>query len=200
MGPLRSAYIKLSSYSTRLAIVGVTACVLANHDLVRLWVGNAQYGGALLTGVFCIRIFQEANIRGTGGVLLATGRIRAWALASIVETLLTAILLVVLVRAYGLVGAALGSLLGRTLTIAWIVPWLVCRAIGLPISRYVMEGIVQPALWSLPGALAVVAIVSLISVPVSWPYLAALMILCFGANALCFEGRQWIRSFSNAES
>jgi O-antigen/teichoic acid export membrane protein len=191
---LQAAFVRLSGYAARLSICGATVCALGNHDFVTLWVGGSQYGGVALTIVFCYWVLQDTFSRGTAGALYASGELRLWAWICLGEAALNLGCSLLLVREYGLLGVALGTAIGKTLTTAWLIPVLICRTMHFNPGRYLLDGLIKPALRSLPGVLGVALIFTWQQGEPSWLRLALLGVTVFAANVLAFEGVQFARN------
>lgn len=185
---LRSTYLRLSVYAMRLAIVGATICALGNRDLVTLWVGGDQYGGAALSAIFCYWVLQDTLSRGTASAIFATGQLRGWAFVCLAEAVLNLGASLVLVKQYGLIGAALGTAIGKTLTSAWLTPLLVCRSINITLRHYSWVGVFQPIIRSLPAVALTVIIYWMLPETATWWKLAVLAIAAVFSNLVVFEG------------
>ncbi|MDA7540937.1 oligosaccharide flippase family protein [bacterium] len=192
---LRTTFCQLTSFAVRLGVCSATVCALGNRDFVILWVGNSQFGGLALSSMFCIWGLQDVFFRGAAGVIFASGRLRGFGFASIIEAALNVSLSLVLVQKYGLVGVALGTVVAKTLTTGWFVPVTICRSINLQLSRYLIDGLIKPAFRCLLG----VSVVTVIFIGIgqgyepSWWRLVLLGGAVFGTNILAFEGIQFAR-------
>src|SRR5207253_2647432 len=82
---LRRGYLALVYYSTRLALVGAAVVALLNPQFVALWVGPQGFGGMSLNLVFVYWVLLDTILRGTSIIPLATGDMKAWAIASLFE-------------------------------------------------------------------------------------------------------------------
>jgi O-antigen/teichoic acid export membrane protein len=198
LNSLRSAFIRLSAYSTRLAVIGVVICILGNQDFVTLWVGESQFGGVALTAVFCLWIAQDTIYRGIVTYVYATDLVRPWALISIAEGVLNLGISIILVRSLGLLGVALGTLIAKSFTSAWAIPKMICRRIQLSVGIYSWQGILRPLLRSLPGvSVTIVGYNALPSDPSIWK-LVALGALTISTNIVMFEGGPLLDRARNA--
>ena len=61
---------------------------------------------------------------------------------------------IVLVRAYGVIGTAIGTLIPRLIVSAIIGPWYVCRETGLPLRTFWVGAFIQPTIAIAPFAIA----------------------------------------------
>jgi O-antigen/teichoic acid export membrane protein len=191
---LQRVTLRLGAYSARLAVVGAAVYAAVNQQFVALWVGPQQFGGTLLCAVFCYWILQDTISRSTTGIVFASGKLRLWSFASLAEAALNLAASLLLVRQLGLVGVALGTSIGKTLTTAWIVPLLICRSIRLSARRFIWEGILKPGLISLPSVVATLSLAVLLSADLGWLRLFVIGAAASVANFLSFEGRVLLRN------
>jgi O-antigen/teichoic acid export membrane protein len=92
---------------------GVFCVVLAvNEGFVGWWVGAGQFGGLLLTALVLLNMILRHWNLTTGCVLFAFGFERRLAVTALLDGLLTVGATLALTPAYGLTGAAAGSLAG----------------------------------------------------------------------------------------
>jgi O-antigen/teichoic acid export membrane protein len=134
-------------------VAGVTLCLVGFGDqIVALWMGPG-FGESIpplyvlvLAGV--IMVGQGP----AGTILLAAGRHRAVAAASVMDILLNIGLSVVLVSRYGLTGVALGTALPyAVLNVAVLVP-MACRTLNVPLRRFAAVVITPSLVALLPAA------------------------------------------------
>jgi O-antigen/teichoic acid export membrane protein len=100
-----------------LMMSGALACIvlLVNQSFVRWWVGPDQYGGFLLTTVLVIgMVLRHWNLTAVY-TLFALGHDRRISLTTLIDGGVTLIASVALTFRYGLVGAALGTVIGVAL-------------------------------------------------------------------------------------
>lgn len=196
---LQSAFIRLSAYGTRLACVGACVYALCNRAFVTLWVGPEQFGGVLLTAVFCLWVLQDSIFRGTVTVIYATNDLRRWSFACLIEAALNLSLSIWLVHEIGIIGVAVGTVVSKACSTMWVLPMLVCRKFRFSLNAYIRQGILGPILWSIPGVAATAALVWAIPSNVSWPALGCVGAVAGLTNLLCFEGRERLKRRSPSE-
>jgi O-antigen/teichoic acid export membrane protein len=90
-------------------------------------------------------------------VLLGMGRARAVGLINTAEGLLNLTISIVLVSAYGAIGAALGTLISSYLIGPANFP-LACRATAYPLGQFARKSLVPALVSSLPSAIAMLAV------------------------------------------
>ena len=148
-------------------VVGVTLCLIAFGDqIVRLWMGPG-FGDSIpplivlvLAGVIMVGQGPAGNI------LLAAGRHRVVAAASVMDILLNIGLSAALVSRYGLTGVALGTALPYTvLNVAVLVP-IACRMLDVPLGRFAAV-VITPSLVALVPAITVAVLLRSTLTPTS---------------------------------
>jgi O-antigen/teichoic acid export membrane protein len=154
---------------TRIAlglVSGVTLCMLAfGRPIVALWMGpgfGASIGPLYVLALAGVIMVAQGP---AGSILLATGRQRLVAIASIVDILLNIGLSLALVSRYGLTGVAIGTALPYALlNVAVLVP-VACRTLDIPVRRFTAS-VMTPSLVALvPAALLAAIIRAAMSAP-----------------------------------
>jgi O-antigen/teichoic acid export membrane protein len=185
---LRRAFVMLAHYSVRLGFIFATFVAVANKQFVSLWVGQENFGGALLNVVFVYWALQETFYRMTTILVYASGDLRSWAFVSLAEAGLNVLASVILVRYMGLAGVALGTSIGKTFTTAPFVPYWICRKLGIPIRAFVWHGVFRPAIRCFPTVL-ITAVFAAMLFPYyqGWLWIAAVGLVAGITNVLTFE-------------
>jgi O-antigen/teichoic acid export membrane protein len=196
---LRTSYLR----ATKIAFAGtvLAAILLAAYgrQAIGWWVGPALFVGNRVLWVFCALLLIATPIHTASLVLAGLGRHRAPAIGGGVEAVLNLTLSVLLVRALGVFGVALGTLLSGAATNAWIAPRAACRELGIRPRAYAARTIL-PSL--LPGLFAAAAAwlartvgLSEGGLPVAAPLAVALLFAAlFWASGLAPSERREIRS------
>jgi O-antigen/teichoic acid export membrane protein len=190
---LKKAYLGLVYYSTRLALIGAVVVALLNPQFVGLWVGPQGFGGASLNYVFVYWVLLDTILRGTSIIPLATGDMKAWALASFLEALLNAGASLLLVHWLGIVGVALGTAIARTVVTGVFIPTWSCRKIGLRMRDFLLLGVASPAMRSLPGLGLTAALAYSLPVSLGWFRLVMVGGAAVVVNITSFEGIRWLK-------
>jgi len=127
------------------------------HDIVHLWLGPRA--PAVTDAVIAVLAIQTLFIAAAPAekILLGIGRVRLVGALNAVEGLGNLAVSIVLVSAYGTIGAAVGSLVASTLVgpLKWP---LAARATGDRVRSFVRAGIAVPLISSLPAVAAMVAV------------------------------------------
>lgn len=157
----RDEVLRRLTLATRVVLQVTTPVALAiaffSADIVNVWLGGGA--PAVTASIITVLVLQSLMLSGVPAqkVLIGMGRARAVGLVNSAEGILNLAISIVLVSAYGAIGAALGTLISSYL----IGPanfLLVCRATGYPLSRFIGTSL-RPALASsLPSAAAMALI------------------------------------------
>lgn len=187
---LQSTFLHLSWCSVRMAVMAGVFLAVANRQFVSLWLGPEYFAGVALNAVFVYWVFQDTFYRGTVAMVYASGDLRRWSVVSIAEAILNLVTSVILVQQIGLVGVALGTSIGKTLTTAWFAPYWLCKKTELPVRTLLTKGVLRPLAGSAPGALLTVATAALAPTRWGWGWVVLVLAASAGGNLLWFEGRQ----------
>ncbi len=134
-----TAYRRLFSISTSLAVVAALSVWSGNACFVRRWVGAANYAGTGADLVLAFSVLTFNWIMPNRAILAANLELRAQSLTRIVEGALNVTLAVWLGKQFGLVGILLGGLLAALLTSMWILPLLTARMFHRSFLRFLWE-------------------------------------------------------------
>jgi O-antigen/teichoic acid export membrane protein len=142
---------------TRIAlglIVGVTICLVAFADrLVAAWMGPGFSGSLPPLYLLAAAGIVLVAAGPLGNLLLARGRERIVAFSCLGEAIVNATLSIVLVRKYGIVGAAAGTLVSVTISNGFVQMPAACRLLAIPVRTFLRE-VITPAVIALaPTAL-----------------------------------------------
>jgi len=161
------------AFTWLLATSAGAAFVVWQESFLTLWVGERYYPGVTETVLIVLLVIQFAFIRNDASIIDLTLDLRAKVTLGFLSALLAIALAVVLVSVFelGITGLAVGFLAGRSLlSVAY--PWLVCRALGLPLRGQV-RGALRPIVVA-AGLLAAAAAVAPSAEVDAWlPFLGA---------------------------
>ena len=193
---LQRVFIFLTRYATRLAAVGAVFFILVNETFVSLWVGPQHFGGPLLNAVFVYWILQDTIYRGTTSLIYALGDIRNWAMVTFAEAGINLSISILLVGSLGLVGVALGTSIGKTLTTAWYGPYFTCKKLNLSISRFLWDGVLYTIFRCLPGMGLTVWLSYVIPINHGWVWIIIVGFATVLTNIVFFEGFEFFKPSS----
>jgi O-antigen/teichoic acid export membrane protein len=132
-----------------MVLTGLVAAY--NHHLVRLWVGEAMYGGDLLTAATAAASVTFGFVLLFSWIIDTQGDARARLGMSAVGSALNLGLSVVLIRWMGLPGVLVATAVAYAATDGWYTPYLVSRRYGVSlraVGASALRGILCGAPWA----------------------------------------------------
>jgi O-antigen/teichoic acid export membrane protein len=135
---------------TRLSLAMVVpiaaVLILLAAPLVRAWVGVQMLGSVPVIQILAVTVaLRVGNATGTT-VLKGAGRVRYLALVNITAGIVNLVLSALLIRPFGLIGVAVGTLIPVGFATVFVLFPAACRRVGLPVIQ-VARHAVWPALW-----------------------------------------------------
>lgn len=199
----RNAYAELGKAlitSTRLSsllLIGTAIPIcFAAKPLLRLWVGDSYAAHAfVLLDVLVVANVVRLVTTPFAVVLMGTGQQRLATFTVLAEGVSNLAASVVLGRAWGAVGVAVGTLLGSVICLLGHIVWNMPRTRGVVFrrSQYVRTGLFRPILCALPSIMTLWVGNSVVNT--AQPYLAVLATVEFIACALVWGLSSEDRSF-----
>jgi O-antigen/teichoic acid export membrane protein len=120
---LRAAHRRVVFGCLAASIVFAIAIATAGPFVIRIWAGDAVVPPAgLLLVLGAIAVIQGFELP-YGRILIATGRVRGYALAGLLNAAINLPLSIILARPLGIVGVALGTLIGYVLLAPPLIVW-----------------------------------------------------------------------------
>jgi len=161
-----------------LVLSGGVVCLvlLVNQGFVVWWVGAAQYGGFWLTAVLAAGMLLRHWNMTTVYSLFALGHDKRISITTLVDGAVTVVASVLLTRAYGLLGAALGTVAGVLMVGLPVNLRLLAKETAASVSRLALE--LWPWAWRFVLGAAAALAISRVWVPVTLPALVAATALC----------------------
>ena len=151
---LRDTYVESARLSLALAMCLTLGLLVFGKTAIAVWVGP-QYFVGMPTMVVLALLPTVHAVTHVGSILLiGLGRARSIALMSVPDAILNLALSVALVRWIGVVGVALGTVVGELATTFWYLPVLCNRNLHLSGWTFITRVWTRPLL-SLPLAAAV---------------------------------------------
>jgi O-antigen/teichoic acid export membrane protein len=163
-----------------LALVAPIAMVLVvmAEPIVRRWVGSSMDGAVPVIQILAVAVtMRVANATGTT-VLKGAGSIRSLAMINLATGLANLVLSALLIRPYGLVGVAVGTLIPIAISSSVVIFPRACRRVGLPLGIAVRRAVL-PTIWP-----AVAVGILLYSVHVAMP--GGIVVAMLQAAAACW--------------
>ncbi|MBI4634974.1 MAG: polysaccharide biosynthesis C-terminal domain-containing protein [Candidatus Rokubacteria bacterium] len=144
----RERLVRLSQWLVKANVsVAVLAALLIRFvgpDLYRLWTGRQVVFEPRVLDLFLIQVVLMAIWNASGLPLLAINRQHAYAWLMLVNSVVSIGLALALVRSFGLIGVALGSVLADVVCNLLVVPWLLSRALERPVVSFLLTSVAAP--------------------------------------------------------
>ncbi len=147
---LQSLSLKMIKVSVAIFMPLGLFLAIFGHSFINLWVGKENFVGMNVLLVLIFMSFLYSFTSPAGVILQAIGKNKETMYASIVNAGLNLGLSIILVQKIGLLGVALGTIIGQLCTGSWIGPWLVRKYTGLQVKKFFLSGILPPVLVGIP--------------------------------------------------
>lgn len=135
----------LLSLATVLPIA--VALVMLADPLIRAWTKNAEMAAAVpVLQILAVAVAVRVGNATGSTVLKGSGQHRLLAFTNLGAGVVNVILSIVLVRTYGLVGVAVGTVIPLAAAAVLILNPAACRRVGLPIRHLLLRSVI-PAVW-----------------------------------------------------
>jgi O-antigen/teichoic acid export membrane protein len=196
---LRKLYMVSSKFMFLGSILCGSIALYWSSDFFRLWVGTkyAEPVGypSIATIFYLLLLGSIVSVAQRIGyqVMLGVRRVRLLATLFVLEAVCNLLLSLLLVRSYGLLGIAIGTLVPAFIVQGFLQPWIVCRFLHISLNTYCRNVLMRPALSSLALAPLYLAAQLLRPQIMDWPglvvwvtlsgTLAGLMVLWVGLDA-----------------
>jgi O-antigen/teichoic acid export membrane protein len=144
-----------------MAMIGGLAWLggaLFYRDILHLWIGNAGNGGLLIIIAFGAYSYLLSMVNLNASMITSFNYTKGLAALGWIEAIIKLTASIVLVKYFGIAGAAIGMFLGSLLSVSWMAPlWLVKRSDNK--IKYDMQFVVKHLFYViLPSVLLAVAI------------------------------------------
>ena len=183
---LHSEVIRRFAIATRIAlqltVPTAIAFALFSTDITDIWLGSSapDVTAAIIAILMCVQILTLSAFPAEK-ILVGIGRVKVVATLAVIEGVSNIALSIVLVSAYGAIGAALGTLFTSGLLAPVKFP-LACRAMEYPTRRFLRTAIFPGLVASLPSVGLMLA--TLLLLPSGALRLAVGLTLGLGAAAV----------------
>jgi O-antigen/teichoic acid export membrane protein len=156
---LSSAVMLSARISSLVVLPIVVTFILRGGSFIGLWMDQtyAQLSGQVLI-VLSISLAAISGYQVVTAAMMGISRQRALVPMFLGEAACNLILSVILVRAYGVIGTAIGTAIPRTIVSTVIGPWYVKQHLGLDLRRFWTDVYVRPVAAILPFAAVTFAI------------------------------------------
>jgi O-antigen/teichoic acid export membrane protein len=160
------------------------AYLVVGNTLISLWMGP-KYAGAcygilvILTCAATVNISQFTSTQ----ILQGIARHGYTAYVTIFEAAANLALSIILVRKYGIIGVAVGTLVPMLCTNLVIIPWYACRATGLSMRRFFKQGVLVPCIPACFFGVLLYAASSMIAID-RWMEFVTVLTVCLACYVL----------------
>jgi O-antigen/teichoic acid export membrane protein len=181
---LHQMMIAVSMYSVLLSWPVLAALVVFGRNLLETWVDPKHASAASLLTILAVPTLLSLPQSGTSALLFGIGRHKGMVALSLINAVLNLGLSLLWVRPFGLTGVALGTALPLALVGGVATMVYGCRALTLPLGRFLWEGMARPGLVCLAFVVPAVAAQAWFR-PVGWGPLALTVAACWLPFAFC---------------
>lgn len=133
---------------TWVSLAIVTPLILAvgylGDAFISAWVGSDNFVGLPTLVVLLAMSLLHGIGTPVGLMLQATGKNKILTYSEVTNAVLNISLSLILVRYYGVLGVALGTLIAHAITSTWLMPLLACRYIELDVWQYLRQAVLPP--------------------------------------------------------
>jgi O-antigen/teichoic acid export membrane protein len=133
---LRDVFLTATKVSVVLTVYAVGCAILFGNAFVERWMGPEYRDAAILLAILIVAIGTDVMQKPTTSVLYGISKHRVYAALNVCEGVSNLFLSLFLVQEYGVIGVAIGTAVPMIFIKIFVQPMYVCRAIGLPLSRY----------------------------------------------------------------
>ncbi len=175
--------------------------LVVGDAFISLWMGE-KYGAACYGVLVVLTCAAAANISQytSTQVLQGIARHGGTAYVTIVEAAANVALSIALVKRYGIIGVAVGTLVPMLCSNLVVIPWYACRVIGLSPGRFYWEGLLVPCIPACLFGLLLYAASRMIKLD-GWMTFVSVLAVClagyaFAAGHLCMSKHERVKRWS----
>jgi len=133
---LRRDFLMASELSVLFGMLAAGGLAIFGSDFIRLWVGSLRDDMQGVLYAYCAMTAVATTQTPSVGLLYAINRHRYFATLTLIEGLANLILSLALVKWFGIVGVAIGTVLPMLITKLAFQPRYVCRQVGIAAPVY----------------------------------------------------------------
>lgn len=136
---MRLVYVQAGKVTMGIAApITLFVCAFA-RPILQAWLVDVPRQADLLTVILAITVFASVVPAVSVKLMLGVAKHRTLAIITLLDSIANLILSMLLVRPYGLVGVAVGTMIPLVITHVFIFPWLGCRLIRMPTAAFLGE-------------------------------------------------------------
>lgn len=180
---LHRVYMRVAKLSLAI-MVPIALCLLVyGKAFIGFWVGSENFAGYGVLVTLVAMSLVHAIGTPTVNVIQGIGKNKAITVSEVVNACLNVFLSIVLLKRYGIVGVALGTLIASLLTSFWVLMYSAKKHIGLDVKRYFCFALMPPLLAGAVTAMIAMVMRKVMPLPESMLALViccALLVLVYG--------------------
>jgi O-antigen/teichoic acid export membrane protein len=143
---LRMILVQGTKLSLALAAPLCLGVIVLARPLIHSWVGPQFSASVLPTQILLTVVLVRISTGSANLILKGAGEHKLLTYTNAATAVVNVLLSIALIRPFGLIGVALGTLMPVTLSGALVIYPAACRRVGLPIGRSLVQA-VWPAAW-----------------------------------------------------
>jgi len=143
---LRKVLLQGTRFSLAMVLPVCAVLALLAEQVVLVWVGPAYRDSIRIIHILSIVIIIRVGSSTAMTLLKGSGKHRLLTISNITIAIANLILSVILVRKYGLIGVALGTLIPLSIVCVFVLFPAACRSVKVSVSAAVARGI-WPSVW-----------------------------------------------------
>ncbi|MBP7526979.1 MAG: polysaccharide biosynthesis C-terminal domain-containing protein [Syntrophorhabdaceae bacterium] len=184
-GQVQRLLVNGTKYSMMIVLPIAVSYLMVGDIFISLWMGP-RYAAACYGVLVILTCAVAANISQFTSTQILQGIARHSGISyiAVLEGAANVALSVALVRPYGIVGVAVGTLIPMLISNLIVIPWYTCRTIGLSLPRFFGEGLLRPCIPALFFGAILYAARRIVPVD-SWTGLIATLAVCLALYAVC---------------
>lgn len=148
---LATMWIEGAKWSVAMALPIYLLCVLLGSDLITGWLNRPYPEAVAVLAILVLgNVFDLAQSVGFQ-ILVNGGKIRVYTVIVFAEACMNITLSLVLIKHFGIVGVAIGTVIPQILRSAVVCPILLFRTTGVRVVRYLKQAILPAVSAALPS-------------------------------------------------
>lgn len=141
--------LEISNAVASFSLIGLIPIAVLNSEFIALWLGPGYFGGELLTLTVCLNVFFISLISFWGWIFLSSGQLDRFSKLSVFCGVINFVLSVAGTFAFGIIGPALGSLIGYGVIKFALMIKLIHIELNMN-SRILLAAVFRPVAFLLP--------------------------------------------------
>lgn len=173
-----------AKYSVLVSWPVLAGLVIFGPNLLTTWVGTGYESAATILTILTIPTFLSLPQSTASSLLFGISRHKGAVVISLLNAASNLVLSLLWVRPYGLIGVALGTAIPLVLFGSITTAVYACKVLGMPLGRYLLDGMVLPGLVTLAFVIPAIALQAVWH-PMGWLNLALASGVCWLLFVMC---------------